>query len=200
MTVPSPQLALCALMLCAPLLPARAQSAASAPPPALAQATRDGQRDFDFEIGHWRTHLRFRAPLSGSAEWAEYTGTSIVTKVWDGRANLVELDVEGPRGRIVGLSLRLYNPQARQWSLNFSNARSGTLAKPVVGEFKEGRGEFLGVEEHEGRAVLVRFVITPITSDSVRFEQSYSDDWGRTWMANWIATDTRMKERVGAPR
>jgi hypothetical protein len=184
-------------MLAVPVAPARAQSTAGAPPAAATHSARDGQRDFDFEIGSWKTHLLLREPLNASAAWTEYAGTSIVTKVWGGHANLVELDVEGPRGRIVGLSLRLYNPQARQWSLNFSNARVGTLSKPVLGEFKDGRGEFLGLEEHEGRAVLVRFIITPVTADSVRFEQSYSDDWGRSWVPNWIATDTRMHQRTG---
>lgn len=191
MNKPSRRLALCAALLVVPLLPLRSQAAAGGGAPDTA---RDGQRDFDFEIGAWTTHLLLRAPLDASAEWTQYTGTSHVSKVWGGRANLVELDVEGPRGRIVGLSLRLYNPQARQWSLNFSNARVGTLAKPVVGAFSEGRGEFVGLEEHEGRAVLVRFLILPITPDSVRFEQAYSDDWGRTWVPNWIATDSRMKD------
>src|SRR5574338_882762 len=95
--------------------------------PAHSQQTvneRDGQRDFDFEIGTWKTHLRRRLhPLTGSNTWVEYEGTTVVRKVWNGRANLVELEVAGPAGRIEGLSLRLYNPQSRQWSLNFSNSR-----------------------------------------------------------------------------
>ena len=69
---------------------------------------RDGQHDFDFEIGNWKTHLsRLQHPLSGSHAWVEYEGTSVVRKVWDGRANLVELEVDGPGGHVEGLSLRL---------------------------------------------------------------------------------------------
>ena len=38
-----------------------------------ATTMRDGQHDFDFEIGTWETHLkRLVHPLSGSNEWAEY--------------------------------------------------------------------------------------------------------------------------------
>lgn len=163
--------------------------------PALAQETaaRDGQQDFDFEIGSWTTRLsRLQAPLTGSSTWVEYTGTTVVRKVWDGRANLVELDVAGPAGRIEGLSLRLYNPQSRQWTLNFSNARGGTLAEPMTGEFLDGRGEFYSQEEFNGRMILVRFVITVIDPDTCRFQQAFSDDGGRTWEVNWIATDTRV--------
>ena len=157
---------------------------------------RDGSHDFDFEIGVWKTQLRRLAhPLTKSSTWVEYSGTTIVRKVWDGRANLVELEVQGPQGRIEGLSLRLYNPDAGQWSLNFSNSSGGTLSPPVYGEFKDGHGEFFGQDTLGPRAILVRFVITPLTPDSIRFEQAFSDDAGKTWEVNWIATDTRVKEK-----
>jgi len=155
-------------------------------------APRDGQHDFDFEIGTWKTHLTRRLhPLTGSTAWVEYDGTSVVRKVWDGRGNLVELEVDGSAGHIEGLSLRLYNPDARQWSLNFSNSKGATLSPPVIGEFKDGRGEFYGQDTLGARAILVRFVISDITKDACRFEQAFSDDGGETWEVNWIAIDTR---------
>jgi hypothetical protein len=156
---------------------------------------RDGSRDFDFEIGTWKTRLSRRLqPLTGSTAWAEYEGTSVVRPVWNGRANLVELDVSGPSGRLEGLSLRLYNPESRQWSLNFSNRSAGTLSPPVIGGFSHGRGEFFGQETFRGRAIYVRFVISDITQTSCRFEQAFSDDGGQTWEVNWVATDTRVKD------
>ena len=170
------------------------------PAPVFAQSSpvtapeRDGQHDFDFEIGSWTTHLRrLLRPLTGSTTWVEYTGTSVVRKVWDGRADLLELVVDGPAGHLEGLSLRLYNPESRQWSLNFSNSRSGTLSPPSIGEFRNGRGEFFSQETLNGRAILVRFVISDITPVSARFEQSFSADGGKSWEVNWIAVDTRVK-------
>ena len=156
---------------------------------------RDGSHDFDFEIGTWATHLhRLQQPLSKSPKtWLRYDGTSVVTKVLDGRANLVELKVEGPTGRIEGLSLRLYNPQTRQWSLNFANIRDGQLTTPSVGEFKDGRGEFYNDDTYNGRPIVVRFVITKIGEEQYRFEQSFSDDGRKTWEVNWVAIDTRVK-------
>lgn len=155
---------------------------------------RDGHRDFDFHIGTWRTYLRrLERPLSGSSTWLTYEGTTAVRGMWGGRANLVELDVAGPAGRIEGLSLRLYDPAARQWSLHYASRSSGVLTLPVIGEFRSARGEFHGLDSVGGRSILVRFVITPITPDSIRFEQSFSDDGARTWEVNWIAFDTRVK-------
>lgn len=158
---------------------------------------RDGQGDFDFEIGTWKTRLSRRLrPLTGSTTWVEYEGATVVRKVWNGRANLVELVADGPAGHFEGLSLRLYNPQSRQWSLNFSNSSDGTLTQPMIGEFRNGRGEFYDQETLNGRAIYVRFVISPITTDSIRFEQSFSNDGGRTWEVNWIAVDTRVKDSI----
>jgi hypothetical protein len=176
-------------------IPAQQSSGGSKQSPQTAAPGRDGQRDFDWEIGTWKTHLkRLQRPLTGSKTWVEYEGASIVRRVWDGRANLIELDVKGPTGRIEGLSLRLYNPEARQWSLNFANVTGGTLTPPVIGEFKNGRGEFYGQETLYGRAILARFIISCSNPDTCHFEQAFSDDGGKTWEANWIATDTRVKE------
>lgn len=161
---------------------------------------RDGQHDFDFEIGTWKTHLsRLLNPLTGSTAWVEYEGTTVVRKVWNGRANLVELVADGPAGHFEGLSLRLYNPQSRQWSLNFASSHNGTLTQPAIGEFKNGRGEFYSQEIFNGRAIFVRFVISDITPDSCRFEQAFSADGGKTWEVNWIATDRRVKDAKDHP-
>ena len=157
-------------------------------------APRDGQHDFDFEIGKWKTHLRrLQQPLSGSTTWVEYEGTTVVRKVWNGRANLVELDVNGPAGHIEALSLRLYNPESRQWSLNFANSKGGTLGQPTIGEFKNGRGEFFDQEDVNGRSILARFVWLDIKPDSHRVEQSFSDDGGKTWESNFVADLKRVK-------
>lgn len=163
--------------------------------PLHAVEQRDGQHDFDFHLGTWKTHLkRLQHPLTGSTSWVEYEGTTTVRKVWNGRANLVELVADGPAGHFEGLSLRLYDPEAHQWSLNFANIKSGTLTAPSIGEFKNGRGEFYNTDTLDGRAILVRFIISDITQDSIHFEQSFSEDGGKTWEVNWIATDMRMTD------
>ena len=158
-----------------------------------ASPERDGSHDFDFELGTWKTHVkRLDRPLSGAGAWIEYEGTSVVRPVAGGRANLVELDVAGPQGRIEGVSLRLYDPVAKQWSLNYASFRSGALSPPVVGSFVDGRGEFHGEETLDGRPVKVRFTIACESRDRCTFEQAFSGDGGTTWETNWIAVDTRV--------
>ncbi|SHM50185.1 hypothetical protein [Rhodanobacter sp. OK091] len=174
---------------------AQSEKSAATAAPQDTTATRDGQHDFDFEIGTWKTHLKRRLhPLTGSTTWVEMEGTSVVRKVWNGRANLLQLEADSPSGHFEGLSLRLYDPQSHQWRLNFSNSNDGIMAQPTIGEFKNGRGEFYDQELLNGRAILVRFVISDITANSAHFEQSFSNDGGRTWEVNWIATDTRVRD------
>lgn len=169
--------------------------ACAAPSRPVAPAVGAGEHDFDFEIGTWKTHLtRLQHPLTGSTTWLTYEGTSVVRKVWGGRANLVELEVDGPAGHLQGLSLRLYNPDAHQWSLNYANAAGGTIGTPTVGGFAGGRGEFYDQERLGDRMILVRNVFSDITADSCRFEQAFSDDGGETWEVNWIAVDTRIPD------
>jgi hypothetical protein len=67
------------------------------------------------------------------------------------------------------------------------------LSLPEVGEFRNGRGEFFDQETYNGRTILVRGVWSDITPDSHRFEQSFSDDGGKTWEPNFVATLTREK-------
>jgi hypothetical protein len=157
-----------------------------------ARAAGDGQHDFDFEFGSWHAHLRRRLhPLSGSDSWVEYDGTSIVRKVWDGRGNIGELEVGNATAHIEGLSLRLYNPQSRQWSIYWSNSADGTLGTPMIGQFADGRGTFFDQELLDGRAIYVRFIFSDVTPTSFHLEQAFSADGGRTWEPNWIATFQR---------
>src|SRR3569623_933894 len=109
--------------------------------------------DFDFEIGTWHTHLkRLDHPLTGSTTWIEMDGTSVIRKVWDGRANLVELEVSGPGGHVEGLSLRLFDPNTKTWILNNANALMGTMTAPAICKFVDCRGYH---EDYDGRTIYV---------------------------------------------
>lgn len=182
------------LMASAPL---RAQTASEtvAPHAAAATAPHDGRHDFDFAFGAWKTHIsRLLHPLSNSNTWVEYDGTHVIRQVWNGKANLGELEADGPAGHIEAMSPRLYNPETRQWSVSYGNPHDGTLSKPVVGEFKDGRGEFYGDDTVNGRAVLVREVYTAISPTMRRLEISYSADGGRSWEIYWKMTDSKVSD------
>ena len=164
-----------------------------APVAVAAAQARDGQHDFDFNFGSWKTHImRLQNPLTGSKSWVAMIGTVVVRKVWDGRGQLEEIEADGANGHFEGLTLFLYNPASHQWSQYFASSQEGSLGAPMIGEFKDGRGELISQEQFKGRTILVRGVWSEIKADSHRFEQAFSDDGGKSWEPNFVATLTRL--------
>lgn len=159
--------------------------------PSAAVKQRDGQHDFDWDIGSWKVHMRrLLHPLTGSTTWVEYDGTDVVRKLWDGRANLGEVELDGPAGHLEFLTLRLYNPETHEWSMNISSSAAGVLSPPAIGGFEGGRGQFYDQETYNGKTILVRYDVAVFTPSSCRFEQSFSADGGRTWELNLIVNET----------
>lgn len=172
------------------LLGASIPASAAAPPKPQAATNRDGSHDFDWDYGVWKTHQRRRLnPLTGSTKWVEYDGTDVVTRVWDG-ANTGLIEADGPAGHLQIFALRLYDPDAHQWSIYFVTA--GGMSKPAIGEFINGRADFYDQEMYKGRFILLRFSVSDITQNSCHFEQAFSDDGGKTWEVNFIVDETRM--------
>ena len=164
-----------------------------ADPPALAEEA--DQKGFDFDLGTWKTHSRrLLHPLTGSQEWVEMDGTTVVKKVWGGRANIAEYDASGTGGHITLMALRWFKPATREWNIDFATPEVGMLGSvPGTGKYKDGRIDFYDYEMIGGRSVLVHFSMWKITDDSAQSEQSFSDDGGKTWEVNWINQYTRLK-------
>jgi hypothetical protein len=166
---------------------AQAQHSANDAPPRA-----DGQHDFDFEIGTWVMHRRHLVHAAGASSWVESDGDlHIVRKLWGGLASLGELQIASPTPHFAGSILHLYNPPARQWSLYWASSADATVAAPLIGQFKGGRGEFYGQDTVEGATVFVRLVYSDITPTSFRTEQAFSSDGGRTWETNSVDTYAR---------
>ncbi len=156
---------------------------------------RDGSHDFDFLIGNWKAHVRVLPDrLNGSNVWEEYDGISNHKKLLDTNANFEEFDVSSAqlKKRKKAQTLRMYNPETRQWSIYLLDLDKGRLdMPPMTGEFTGNRGEFYDQEPYKGRAILVRYVWLNVSPSSARMEQSFSADGGKTWEVNWICELSR---------
>ena len=146
--------------------------------------------DFDFLHGDWEVANRrltdFLQPTSG---WVEFTGTSHCQPYFDGAANVDEIDM--PYLGSKGLTLRLFDRETAQWSLNWSSSGTGKLFPPVTGQFVGGQGEFYGDDTHDGKDVRVRFVWSEVSASGARWEQAFSVDDGASWVTNWTMDFTR---------
>jgi len=184
--------------LCCALLSILPLSSQAADAPAPVPAVHDGQHDFDFDIGVWHTHIKRNVdPFASGAGSIELDGTITVRKVWGGKAQLEEIEVDGPKGHWEGLSLLLYNPTARQWSQTYVNSKVGTVSPSgsTVGEFKDGRGVLVGQDDSVyDKTILVKVVWDDIEPDSHRYQEWYSADGGTTWVLSFTANLTRLKQ------
>lgn len=151
------------------------------------QPENDGRNDFDFLIGSWKVyHRRLVERLKGSTEWEEFEGDTVARKILNGLGNLDENIIHRQTGPVHAISLRVFNPQSKEWSIYWSTNLTGTLDVPMIGGFKDGRGEFYSQEVFEGQHIYNRFIWSKITAKSCQWEQAFSADGGRTWETNWI--------------
>lgn len=156
---------------------------------------RDARADFDFLIGQWNVrHRRLRERLKGSTSWEEFEGTTVDRFILGGLGNIGEAKLTRASGPLEAMSIRLFDPQAQQWSAYFANSIQGTLSLPMTGGFAHGRGEFYVQEPLDGKQIFSRLIWSDITPTSYRWEQAFSADGGRTWETNWIMELTRRPE------
>lgn len=151
------------------------------------QTENDGRNDFDFLIGTWKVHHhRLRERLKGSTKWEDFDGDTVARKILNRLGNLDENVLHRETGSIHAISLRLFDPNTKEWAIYWCTDQTGTLDVPMIGVFKDGRGEFYSQEVFEGRHIYNRFIWSRITSNSCQWEQAFSEDGGKTWETNWI--------------
>jgi hypothetical protein len=114
----------------------------------------------------------------------EYAGTCTARTHFEGAISIDE--VHFPTKGSYGLSIRLYDPSEKLWTIYWVNSRTGRLQPPVRGAWSGDECVLVGEDEHDGRRVLVRFRWSDVTEQTARWEQAYSADDGETWETNWI--------------
>jgi hypothetical protein len=156
-------------------------------------STGDNSQDFDFLTGKWSVHFHvLLSRFSSTKTWVEYDGTEVFEKLRDTPLGFDEFDAYSAqlKMRNKGKSLRLYNTKTHQWTIYQLN-NEGVLDQPVVGAFTDRRGEFYGQDTYNDRPIYVRNIWSNLSPTTARWEQSWSDDGGKTWEVNWISDLSR---------
>jgi hypothetical protein len=156
---------------------------------------QDGRAGFDFLIGRWDIrHRRLRESLKGCTTWDEFEGRAVDRYILGGMGSISEVTLQLASGPIEGMTVRLFDPKAEQWSVYWINGTNGILSTPMIGGFAQGRGAFYAQEPFEGKQIFSRFLWTDITPTSCHWEQAFSEDGGSTWETNWVMDLTRIPE------
>ncbi|MEV0581314.1 hypothetical protein [Nonomuraea sp. NPDC050310] len=154
----------------------------------------DGRHDFDFLRGRWHIRNRYLAKrLQDSTEWLEFEATGELHQTLGGLGNVDTFSTPAGADGLPyeGMTVRVFEPETRLWSIYWASDRTGRLEPPVRGRFEDGRGEFVGEDVLDGRPIVCRFVWSEITGDSAHWQQAFSADGGATWETNWHMFFTR---------
>lgn len=149
--------------------------------------------DFDFLIGQWKVaNRKLKERLSGSNEWIEFGGELVVRKTLNGYANVDDFKCDFNGVEINAVTLRVFNPKEKLWSIYWLDNLSYEMIPQVKGNFKEGSGEFYGQELFNGKTVNLKFTWTKTSNELVHWNQAYYDDSSDDWEINWIMDFTKI--------
>lgn len=165
----------------------------------------DGRGAFEFLLGDSTVvNRRLVRRFVGSEEWETFEARQTNLALPGNIGNYDDFVADDWRPGYIGLSLRLFNPQSRLWSIYWLDNMTGgldaagLLRPPVVGSFTDGVGVFQGREVVDGKPILVRFTWTDIDTGNPRWEQAMSDDEGQTWEVNWSMVFQRRPGRAAS--
>ncbi len=147
--------------------------------------------DFDFLTGKWKMHNRhLNKRLENCKDWTEFDSSDEDTKILSGSADMdtySTTEFPGQGGKLFqGLTLRLFNPKTRLWSLYWVPSNTGVMDPPVVGSFENGVGHFFCKDTFKGKPIIVMFRWDVRNKDRPAWGQAFSADKGKTWEWNFF--------------
>ena len=148
--------------------------------------------DFDFFIGKWKVHNRkLNKRLADSDEWTEFEAVSECRKILNGYGNIDSFNTDFDGKEFEGMTLRLFNPNTKLWSIYWADSNVVVLDIPQIGSFENGIGEFYARDIFEAKPIIVKFKWDATNVNRPIWSQAFSSDKGKTWEWNWFMTFTR---------
>ncbi len=147
-------------------------------------------RQFDFLVGEWDIFNRRR---NAQGIWEEFRARLTGSKFLDGCVVIDHYNGTFPSGlRVKGITIRAFDPSTKKWSIVWLDNVQPPDFTPLVGQFREGKGEFLQETMVRGKRTRVRFTWDNITHTTARWAQAFSLAEGEeNWHTNWIMEFTR---------
>jgi hypothetical protein len=155
--------------------------------------------DFDFLVGKWKMHNRhLNKRLENCQEWTEFDSSSENSKILAGTADMdiySTTHFPGQEGKLFeGLTLRLFDPKTRLWSLYWIASNTGTIDPPQVGSFENGVGHFFAKDTFKGKPIIIVYRWDSRNKERPVWGQAFSADDGKTWEWNFFNVSEKSKE------
>jgi len=157
--------------------------------------------DFDYLEGKWKMYNRkLNKRLVNNNDWTLFESDDVNNKILAGTANIDTYStthMPGPGGTpgdgklFEGVTLRLFNPTTRLWSIYWVPSNTGVLDPPVVGSFENGVGHFFCKDTFNGQNIIVVFRWDARDKERPIWSQAFSTDKGKTWEWNHYNVSVR---------
>jgi hypothetical protein len=148
--------------------------------------------DFDFYFGEWTIHnRRLKERFKNSNEWEEAEAVGECHAILNGFGNTDTFKGEIDGSPFEGMTVRLFNPKTRLWSIYWADSKRVVLDVPQIGSFENNVGRFYGRDVWDGKPIIIQYkwVADPVSPE---WSQAFSADNGKTWEWNWYMNMTRV--------
>ncbi|MEP6952323.1 MAG: hypothetical protein ABI863_23730 [Ginsengibacter sp.] len=151
------------------------------------------KNDFDFLIGKWTVKNRkLKTRLDGCNGWIEFDATNEDHGVLNGLGNMDRFKTFFNEKPFEGLTIRLFNPVTRLWSIYWADSNVGVLDVPQVGSFEKNIGYFYSKDIFRGKEIIVVFKWDKTDLENPSWSQAFSADNGKTLEWNWYMYMSRI--------
>ena len=148
--------------------------------------------DFDFFIGKWNLHnKKLQSRFSNCTTWLEFHSTQEMYPILNGIGNIDNFLAEFDGVSFEGMTVRLFNPKTKLWSIYWADSNTGVLDPPVIGSFENKIGHFFTKDVHEGKEIIMAFRWDARDENNPIWSQACSLDRGVTWEWNWYMYMTK---------
>jgi len=155
---------------------------------AITASETSSRHDFDYLVGNWNIRNRtLKQLLVGSDEWEEFDATQELRLLLLGQGNFDIFRTELGGKPFEGLTVRLFEPQTRLWTIYWADSNAMKLDAGKVGSFDGDEGDFFGREVVAGKDVIVKFHWDKRNAKAPIYSRAFSADAGRTWEWNWYS-------------
>jgi hypothetical protein len=152
----------------------------------IAPSKTSSATDFDFFMGSWDlTNRKLKSRLTNCTDWLEFNATQHVEKILRGLGNHDNYCTTINGAAFEGMTLRLFDPKTRLWSIYWADSNAGKLDVPVLGSFEGNIGRFYTRDVWQGKPVIMLFKWDKTDPANPKWSQALSTDNGKTWEWNW---------------
>ena len=152
------------------------------------------KHDFDFFEGKWQLkNKKLKSRLNNCTDWIEFDSTQEMYRVLNGIGNIDNFLAIFDGEPFEGMTVRLFNPKTKLWSIYWADSNEGKLDPPVLGSFENNVGHFITKDTFNGKQILVIFRWDARDKNNPVWSQAFSEDNGINWEWNWYMFMSKIK-------